>query len=217
MKLYIVRHGETSWNVQKKIQGATDISLNENGIALAKVTGEALLEVPFDFAISSPLHRAMETASLILGERKLPMYTDDRIREISFGVMEGTCLGEKTEFTGNYQQFFQDPAHYQPPKGGETLQEVCERTGSFLTELIETKEYENAVILVTSHGCAIRAMLQRFYQDKLGFWHGKVPPNCSVNLVEARGGEALLVKEDMIYYPEYTQSVLSANKENTKP
>ena len=47
MILYIVRHGQTKWNVQKRLQGASDTDLNENGIALAKVTGEALKEVPF--------------------------------------------------------------------------------------------------------------------------------------------------------------------------
>ena len=58
MVLYFIRHGETSWNVEGKMQGQTDIPLNENGIRLAKITGEALKDVPFDFAISSPLKRA---------------------------------------------------------------------------------------------------------------------------------------------------------------
>lgn len=48
MKLYIIRHGETSWNVQRRLQGASDTDLNENGITLAKRTGEALKEIPFD-------------------------------------------------------------------------------------------------------------------------------------------------------------------------
>ena len=58
MKLYIIRHGETSWNAEGRLQGQTDIPLNENGIRLAKITCEALKEVPFDLAISSPLKRA---------------------------------------------------------------------------------------------------------------------------------------------------------------
>ena len=91
MILYIVRHGQTKWNVQKRLQGASDTDLNENGIALAKVTGEALKEVPFSCCFTSPLKRARETAELVLGERKnlVPVYPDDRIREISFGVWEG--------------------------------------------------------------------------------------------------------------------------------
>ena len=61
MKLYIIRHGETPWNAEGRLQGQTDIPLNENGIRLAKITGEALKDVPFDFAISSPLKRARQT------------------------------------------------------------------------------------------------------------------------------------------------------------
>ena len=54
MKLYIIRHGETRWNVERRLQGASDTDLNGKGIALAKVTGEALKEVPFFCCFTSP-------------------------------------------------------------------------------------------------------------------------------------------------------------------
>ena len=57
MKLYIIRHGETKWNVERRLQGASDTDLNEKGIALAKVTGEALKEVPFFCCFTSPCKR----------------------------------------------------------------------------------------------------------------------------------------------------------------
>lgn len=62
MKIYLIRHGETSWNTLGRLQGRTDIELNENGIRLAKITGEKLKDVHFDLAIASPLKRAYETA-----------------------------------------------------------------------------------------------------------------------------------------------------------
>ena len=200
MKIYIVRHGETPWNAQHRVQGMADVSLNENGIELAKITGEALRDIPFDFVISSPLTRALETARCLLGDRKIPLYTDERIREISFGVMEGVSLVENGEFAETFRQFFKDPKEYQPPEGGESLEEVGRRTGDFLTELLYKEEWEDATILVVSNGCALRAMLQRFYQDDLGFWHGQVPPNCCVNIIEASHGEAILAAEDQVYY-----------------
>ncbi len=89
MKLYIIRHGETSWNAEGRLQGQTDIPLNENGIRLAKITGEALKEVPFDLAISSPLKRARQTAELVLAGRQVPVLEDARIEELSFGSWEG--------------------------------------------------------------------------------------------------------------------------------
>ena len=63
MKLYIMRHGETAWNVEGRLQGQTDTELNENGVRLAKVTAEGLKNIPFDLGISSPLRRAKHTAA----------------------------------------------------------------------------------------------------------------------------------------------------------
>lgn len=90
MLLYIIRHGETSWNQMRKIQGAIDIPLNESGIRLAKITGEKLADVSFDAAFSSPLQRAYKTAELVLGNRDISIETDERLQEISFGDLEGT-------------------------------------------------------------------------------------------------------------------------------
>ncbi|WP_418390600.1 histidine phosphatase family protein, partial [[Clostridium] scindens] len=71
MRIYLVRHGETDWNIVRKLQGRTDIPLNEKGIKAAQKTGEALRNVPFTRAFSSPLKRAMDTAKLILGDRQI--------------------------------------------------------------------------------------------------------------------------------------------------
>ena len=98
MKIYLIRHGETSWNTLGRLQGRTDIELNENGIRLAKITGEKLKDVHFDLAIASPLKRAYETAGLVLGDRNIPILTDERIEEISFGEWEGLCCRRE-----NYQ------------------------------------------------------------------------------------------------------------------
>lgn len=62
MRMYIIRHGETEWNAAGRLQGQTDISLNENGVRLARITGQALSHVNFDLIITSPLKRARQTA-----------------------------------------------------------------------------------------------------------------------------------------------------------
>lgn len=77
MKLYIIRHGETAWNVEGRLQGQTDTELNENGVRLAKVTAEGLKNIPFDLGISSPLRRAKHTAELVLAGRNVPLTTDE--------------------------------------------------------------------------------------------------------------------------------------------
>ena len=73
MKLYIVRHGETDWNKARKIQGRSDIPLNEFGRHLARETAKGLADVHFDLCFTSPLSRAKETAQIILDGRDVPI------------------------------------------------------------------------------------------------------------------------------------------------
>ena len=95
MILYIIRHGETQWNVEGRLQGQSDTQLDEKGIRLAKVTAEALKEVPFALGITSPLSRAKVTAQIILGDRNVPLYEDERIQELSFGPGKGWDAGKR--------------------------------------------------------------------------------------------------------------------------
>lgn len=202
MRLYIIRHGETDWNQAGRLQGQTDIPLNENGIRLAQVTGAGMKHIPFDLAITSPLKRARQTAELVLGERNIPILEDKRIAEISFGSWEG--LGcRKTRFeipSEGFWDFYNNPFHFVPPADGESIRQLCVRTGEFWQELMNTPEYQDKTILIASHGCACRAILNNVYEDKHDFWHGKVPPNCAVNIVEVNDRKAVLVEADKIYY-----------------
>ena len=94
MKLYMLRHGRTLWNEAGKLQGRTDIALSEEGRRSALETGEELADVSFSAAFSSPLARARETAELILRGRDVPVQTDERLVELSFGSAEGMYLSD---------------------------------------------------------------------------------------------------------------------------
>ena len=199
MKLYIIRHGETTWNVERRLQGTTDTDLNENGLSLARRTGEALKDIPFDLCYSSPLKRARMTAELVLGDRKVPLITDERLQEISFGDWEGreSALLPKEML----ENFFGHVDRYVAPEGGESIPEVCRRAASFFQELISKEELQDKTILIASHGCTVRALLQPVYQneDFTQFWHGCVPPNCGVNIVEVTNGIPKLIEEDRVF------------------
>ncbi len=201
MKFYIVRHGVTQWNALKKVQGAADIPLAEAGVRLAEATGRALKDVPFDICFTSPLKRARQTAELILGERKVPVIPDKRIQEIDFGVLEGTRFrdGDGKFISREMEIFFQDPRHFIRPKDGENIEDICRRTRDFWEEKITDPDLAGKTILLASHGCAVRAILQNVYEDKRDFWHGCVPPNCCVNVVEVKDGKAVLLEEDKVY------------------
>ena len=152
MRLYIIRHGETAWNTQLRLQGQTDIELNENGRLLAKKTAQAMRGIPFDLVLTSPLSRAKETALLVLDGRNIPVIEDTRIREISFGDMEGERISkeEREDPNSRFYRFFHDPGHYIAAAHGESIQSLCERTADFLAELKEKKEWQDKTILIST-------------------------------------------------------------------
>ena len=82
MLLYIIRHGETAWNRNRKLQGSSDIPLTPEGEALAAKTAQSLAGIPFDFVFSSPLKRAFRTAELLRGGRDIPLVADGRLHEV---------------------------------------------------------------------------------------------------------------------------------------
>lgn len=202
MRLYIIRHGETLWNTQGRLQGRADIELNENGIRLAKITGENLKDVPFDLAFTSPLKRAKETAKLVLGERKISLIEDQRIQEVSFGEWEGLCCrGENCQVPADrFPKFFKNAFCYTPPEGGETVEQVIERTNDFYQELLHTSEYQDKTILIALHGCSSRALLCNILGKENDFWRGKVPPNCAVSIIDVVDGRSSVVELDKVYY-----------------
>ena len=203
MKLYVVRHGETVWNELHKVQGEADIPLAENGILLAEKTGEALKNVPFDLCFTSPLVRARKTAELILAkqQREVPVIEDKRIQEINFGALEGViCFNDAHEYLNpEIEKFFTDPWKFERPAHGENIADILERTRDFWEEKIHDASLQDKTILIASHGCAVRALLQNVYQDPQNFWHGCVPPNCSVNVIEVTDGKAVFLEEDKVY------------------
>lgn len=202
MLLYVVRHGVTTWNRLKKVQGRADIPLTEEGICLARKTGEALKEVPFDICFSSPLQRARQTAQCVLGNRNVPVVLDSRIQEINFGELEGTRFKDEKGNILNEQMrlFFQKPASFVRPKDGENICDVLKRTRDFWLEKTSDPSLADKTVLISSHGCAVRALLQNVYHEDLEhFWHGCVPPNCSVNIVEVKGGQMRFLAEDKVF------------------
>ena len=206
MRLYIVRHGETQWNTEGRLQGQADIPLNEKGRAIARATAMGMKEIHFDAAFTSPLIRARETAQIILGDRKISLEQDERIQEISFGEMEGCHVrGEEGQVViPRFQDFFENPGAYMPPKGGESIQELCRRTGDFLEELKNRQELQGRTILAATHGAASRAMLLHITRRPVAeFWGSGVPKNCSVSIAELEQGEWILKKQDVCYYENF--------------
>ena len=204
MKMYIIRHGQTPWNARKCLQGRSDVDLNENGIYLAELTGKALRDVTFDMAFTSPLIRAKHTAQCILAGREVPIIEDERLIEISFGISEGCCYAEENRQVPQQwiENFFHAPQDYVAAPGGESLDDVEKRTRDFMEDICSRKELQDKTILVSTHGCALRGLLNSIREsNREDYWHGGVSKNCAVSIVTCnRGEKPVLVEENHIYY-----------------
>lgn len=188
MKLYLVRHGQTDWNLQGKLQGGTDIPLNENGKNAAIELGKKLKDIHFDKIYSSPLMRAYETATLICGKRNIPIIKDKRLCEISFGNGEGSSWKDWHKDENPYSSFFFNPGNYLPPPNGETLEHVMNRTKDFIQKVIEVQYSQAERVMVVAHGalnCALMCYLEN--NTKENFWGKGLPANCQAIIFEYDG------------------------------
>lgn len=208
MKLYIVRHGETDWNKERKIQGQVDIPLNEFGRHLAKETAKGLADVPFDLCFTSPLGRAKETAELILEGRGVPIIEEPQIMEMAFGTYEGKCCSQEGwELPEKFRYFFDAPEKYEAPEGGEDFLQVWKRVGNFLEMLSKKAEYQEQNILITTHGAALAGMLNYLKgEDVSRYWGVGVHKNCGVTEIEETHGIYRILSENKVYYKDKVES-----------
>ena len=182
--LYILRHGRTEWNKDRKLQGQTDIPLDEEGRKMAIDAGRKCLDVHFDICFSSPLIRAHETAQLFLEGRDVPIIKDERLREMSFGTYEG----EKDVFTKPecpVRNLFLNPAEYYPDGGAESIEQLKERTGIFLEEKVKPLLADGKDVLIVGHGAMNCSIINNLRQaDKAHFWDGMTDNCVLVNLTK---------------------------------
>ncbi len=178
--LYIIRHGKTDWNNLWKIQGRTDIPLNEEGREMAERAAEEYKDINFDIAFSSPLIRARETAEILLKDRDIPIITDDRLMEMSFGAYEGF---EKCFDSPNcpLNVFFQTPEKYVVPvEGAESMEELFKRTGEFLKEKVEPELAAGKDVLIVGHGAMNSSIVCQVKNMPLkDFWSAGIE-NCKL-------------------------------------
>ena len=207
MKIYFVRHGETIWNKEKKIQGRSDIPLNEYGKELGMITADALIDIPFDIVYSSPLIRAKETAEILVKNRNLVIHTDNRLVEMSFGEGEGESLPEiHAHPEMKLHNFIHNPGEYTPPAGGETFEELYNRCKNFMEEIIIPAEKKYDTMLIVGHGALIRGMIHYINnRPSKDFWI-VTHKNCSVTIADCIDGKLTLLDEAKIYYHEKEQS-----------
>lgn len=213
MEIYFLRHGETMWNREGRVQGRTSyVDLTDFGVKLAELTREGLVAkgVVFDYAFTSPLRRAVHTAEIVLRDAKCPLVADERIQEMSFGPYEGTIIRDGAFSDENIRACFRDPANYNPPPGAESFDEIEARFTDFLDNAIRPLEATCKRVLVVCHGGIMRTVLRHMLQAPISeYWKGR-QPNCCVHVVRLESGAFSLEKQGEVFYdPAIAASVPS--------
>lgn len=155
MKLYFIRHGQTDWNIDGKIQGRTDVELNEEGIAQAEKLKNIVKDYNIDLIISSPLARARKTANIIRDEINCDIIFDEALIERDFGVFEGLTSVEIEEEESKYGKFNNYYLNVER-LGVEPIKTLCDRVWTFI-EGVKRKYYDKNILIVT-HGGVMRGV-----------------------------------------------------------
>lgn len=153
--LCFVRHGETEWNVQRKIQGRTDIPLNENGKKQALDCKQFLSLQQWDCIVSSPLKRAIQTADIINESLNVPLIIMEDFIERNYGTIEGLTLQQRASLDPNFQCPLQ-----------EKLEVLTTRILNGMNQL--HFQYRNKNIIVVAHGGVINRMLALLSDGVIG-------------------------------------------------
>lgn len=182
--IYFIRHGQTETNKAHRLQGHSDIPLNDVGREQARTAAAWFRTqgITFDLIYSSPLVRAVETARIL--EPDVPIITDERIIEIDYGIYEGMDLKDPAP---EIVTFFSDFVHNPAPAGMEALPHIIERFGAFLEDIRPQAEGKN--ILISTHAIAMKGGLEYLTPSSGGSYWATNIANCDVYAASFKDGE----------------------------
>jgi alpha-ribazole phosphatase len=186
MELWLVRHGETAWNRERRFQGAQDAPLSERGHAQAAALTRALAGRSFAALYTSPLSRARDTAAACAATLGLTPAPVDDLREMSLGDWEGLTVDTVVERYGDrYWRWLTSPAAH-PPPGGEPVERFQTRVAAAVDRLAAT--HPDGSVLAVTHGGVIAAFLCRCLGlGPNGLWRLRIE-NTSVTRVSLPAG-----------------------------
>lgn len=185
-RICLVRHGETSWNAEKRIQGNIDVGLNEAGLAQAEAAARWLAPLAIEALYSSDLQRARQTAERLAGALKLVPILRPEFRERRYGLFEGlTYEQSRTRYPDVYSLFEERVADFVIPYGGESLQQLHLRVSTGLRRLVE--EHRGQTIAVVTHGGVLDIVNRLVRGTSLCQPRDFLIPNAGINWVRATG------------------------------
>ncbi len=157
MKLTLVRHGITEWNLSRRLQGHSDVPLSAKGLQQAQALAACLSSELAQAIYASDLRRAQETAQAIAARQKAAVRSDARLREINFGDWEGLTYEEIRQRNPTALSHWETHREGSAPPGGEMLKQLVRRVQSSLDEMRARHVDEN--VLVVAHGGPLQVLL----------------------------------------------------------
>ncbi|WP_168118828.1 histidine phosphatase family protein [Paenibacillus sp. HB172176] len=200
--IYLVRHGQTEWNVEHRFQGHQDSPLTENGIIQAKWLGEALANERLHVICASSSPRAVMTAELIGEGRGLTVQACDAFMELGLGEWEGMNQEEAKElYPQPFDQFWNDPESF-GVQGGESFAEAFDRARNALLQLAE--EHAGKTVLIVTHTVIVKLLMAYFENRPLrDLWKPPyIHPTCLSKIELYEDGHAILLHGDISHYQE---------------
>jgi probable phosphoglycerate mutase len=180
-EIWLVRHGQTDWNLEGRFQGQLDVPLNEVGMDQVRLLADKLAGKSFDALYASDLMRARQTAEILASRVNLPIKFDRRLREISQGEVEGLLLSEiKAKHAEFLDERATDPVNARMP-GGETVGEVAVRFKEAIDEI--ANNHQGETVLVASHGLAIGTILCLAYGYPLNSVYSHIQENATAEVI----------------------------------
>lgn len=204
MKIYLIRHGQTSWNVEGKIQGAADIPLNETGRQQADCLKNGMANRPVVRIFSSPLKRAVETAEAIANDQNVAVEILEELKEVEFGVWEGMTWADiRDQYPEEYERWCINPVDVAPP-GGEQQENIRRRCKKAIDQILAKVQGDLAIV---AHG-AILAYLVEYLMREAPLGEEIIVKNASITTVEYQPLIRSLIMvqmNDVAHLPECNQ------------
>ena len=190
--LWLIRHGETDWNVEQRFQGSSDQILNAQGEAQATCLAPRLAEMTFDAIYASDLKRVQQTAHFALNGDTDRLVSDARLRELHFGTWEGLTWQEARDQFGEEFEEWADNRELNP-HGGEKMSDVVQRVEAFLDD-IQEKHKDDTDILIFAHGGVLAVLVCLLLGTNPNLWWQYRFLNCTLSEVILVNRGAILAR-----------------------
>lgn len=191
--IHLVRHGQTEWNLERRVQGHTESYLTAEGQDQARQVARQLQSISFDAAYSSSSIRAVDTARHILHYHSLSLNTRDDLREIYLGSWEGRLHDElKEAYPEEHRIYWDDPSQFEF-SGAETFHQLQARAVSAIEDI--ASKHQGETVLVVSHGLFIKVVLSHYEGRHLReLWQPPRMGNCCHSIIQRKGDSFEIVQ-----------------------